>query len=147
MKRMLAVDPGGTTGLALFEYDDDTYNVIWTKQIANKLAGFLDFHWDELEDTPIDQIVCESFDLREGVHGVDLSAVYIIGAIEALYPRGVYDLVMQKPSQKALCSDSRLHKMGLHQTGKPHASDAVRHGIIYLRNNKHRAVLKNGWED
>lgn len=147
MKTMLAVDPGGTTGLALFEYDDESYNLIWTKQIANKLQGFLDFHWDELEDIRLDQIVCESFDLREGVHGVDLSAVYIIGAIEALYPRGVYDLVMQKPSQKALCSDQRLHKMGLHQTGKPHASDSVRHGIIYLRNKKHKAVLKNGWED
>jgi hypothetical protein len=147
MTIMLAVDPGGTTGLALFAYDDDSYELIWTKQIANGLQGFLDFHWDELEDIKIDQIVCEDFDLREGVHGVDLSPTYIIGAIEALYPRGVFDLVLQKPSQKALCSDQRLHKMGLHQTGKPHASDACRHGIIYLRNKKHTAVLKNGWGD
>lgn len=143
----LCLDPGGTTGVALLEYDDTGYEFIRTWQIKRGLQGFLDFHWDELEDIKIDQIICESFDLREGVYGADLSPVYIIGALEALYPNGVYDIVYQKPSQKPLCGDERLHKLDLYQVAKPHANDAVRHGIIYLRNKKHKAVLKDGWAD
>lgn len=143
----LCLDPGGTTGVALIAYDDESYRIVETWQIKNGLQGFLDFHWDELEDWDIDQIICESFDLREGVYGADLSPVYIIGAVEALYPKGVYDIVYQKPSQKSLCGDERLKKLELHEPGRPHANDACRHGIIYLRNKKHRKVLSDGWGD
>jgi hypothetical protein len=147
MTTMLSLDPGGTTGIAVIEYGDLEYQVIKTWQVAGGLQGFLDFHWDELDDWQFDQIVCESFDLREGVYGADLSPVYIIGALEALYPNALMEIIYQKPSQKALCGDDRLRKLGLHQPGKPHANDAVRHGIIYLRNKKHTGVLKQGWED
>ena len=143
----LCLDPGGTTGVALLEYDEKNYEFIRTWQIKNGLQGFLDFHWDELEDIQIDEIICESFDLREGVHGADLSPTYIIGAVEALYPRNLINIIYQKPSQKHLCGDERLKKLRLHEPGRPHASDAVRHGIIYLRNKKHIIVLREGWED
>ena len=147
MKYALCLDPGGTTGVATLAYDDLTYRVIRTWQIKNGLQGFLDFHWDELEDLVINQIICESFDLREGVYGADLSPVYIIGALEALYPRALTEIVYQKPSQKPLCDDDRLKKLGLHEPGRPHANDAVRHGIIYLRNKKHPMILQEGWGD
>ena len=147
MKYALCLDPGGTTGVAMLAYDDFTYKVIRTWQIKNGLQGFLDFHWDELEDMVIQQIICESFDRREGVHGGDLSPVYIIGALEALYPKALVEIVYQKPSQKSLCGDDRLRKLGLYESGRPHANDAVRHGIIYLRNKKHATVLKEGWAD
>lgn len=147
MKTALCLDPGGTTGVAMLAYDDEEYRVLKTWQIKNGLHGFLDFHWDELEDWDIDQIICESFDLREGVYGADLSPVYIIGALEALYPKGVCEIVYQKPSQKPLCGDERLRKLELYESGRPHANDAVRHGIIYLRNKKHKSVLREGWAD
>ncbi len=147
MTTMLSLDPGGTTGVAIIEYGDTEYNLIKTWQIPNGLQGFLDFHWDELEDWEFDQIICESFDLREGVYGADLSPVYIIGALEALYPKALTPIIYQKPSQKALCGDDRLRKLGFHAPGRPHANDAVRHGIIYLRNNKHATILKEGWGD
>lgn len=147
MTTMLSLDPGGTTGVAIIEYGTESYVVVKTLQIRNGLQGFLDFHWDELEDWEFDEIVCESFDLREGVYGADLSPVYIIGALEALYPKAVNKIIYQKPSQKALCGDDRLRKLGLYESGRPHANDACRHGIIYLRNKKHRKVLSDGWED
>ena len=147
MKYALCLDPGGTTGVAMLAYDELTYKVIRTWQIKNGLQGFLDFHWDELEDMVFQQIICESFDLREGVYGVDLSPVYVIGALEALYPKALVEIIYQKPSQKSLCGDDRLRKLGLHEPGRPHANDAVRHGIIYLRNNRHATVLKEGWAD
>jgi hypothetical protein len=142
--RVLCLDPGGTTGATLIEYNEETEpKVIFTKQINNGLQGFLNWHWDELELLDFDTIVCESFTLREGVYGVDLSPVYIIGALEALYP--VHDIIYQAPSMKPLCDDQRLKSMGLYEPGRGHAMDALRHGIIYLRNHGHKPTLKLGW--
>ena len=146
MPTFLSLDPGGTTGAALIKYEDNLEPiVVWKKQIKGSLKGFLDWHWDELIDTEIDFIVCEDFTLREGVHGVDLSPVYIIGALEALY--AVTPIFYQAPKIKPLCDDLRLKKIGLHTPGKQHANDAVRHGIIYLRNSRHLPTLKMGWSD
>jgi hypothetical protein len=145
MLTILSLDPGGTTGVALTKYDDDGFELVWHKQIAGSLQGFLDFHWDQLEDIKIDKIVCENFTLREGVYGADLSPVYIIGALEALYP--TTEIIYQAPSMKPLCDDTRLKKMGLYTPGRGHAMDAVRHAIIYLRNNKHVPTLRKGWLD
>jgi len=146
MTLILSLDPGGTTGAALVQVTKNSPPaVIWTRQIPNGLKGFLDWHWDELEDIDIDLIVCEDFTLREGVHGVDLSPVSIIGALEALYV--LTPIVYQAPKIKPLCDDTRLKKMGFHTPGKQHANDAVRHALIYLRNNKHMPTLEAGWKD
>lgn len=144
MTRILGIDPGGTTGLCLVSVDDTNEpELIWQKQIPNSLKGFLDFHWDELLDTDFDMIVCESFTLREGVHGADLSPVYIIGALEALYP--TMKTIYQEPKLKPLCDDTRLKSMGFHTPGRGHANDAVRHVMVYLRNTRHMPTLKLGW--
>lgn len=145
MTRFLSLDPGGTTGYAITEYDNSGAHLVKEGQIAGGLNGFLDFHWDVLEDWTFDFIVCESFTLREGIFGADLSPVYIIGALEALYP--VVPIIYQEPKIKPLCDDKRLQKLGLHKPGKPHRNDAVRHAIIYLRNNKHMPTLEAGWKE
>lgn len=142
--KILTLDPGGTTGVAYFETTEKSIDIIWRKQIANGLSGFLDFHWDELEDLDIDIIVCENFVLRYGVAGADITPAYIIGALEALYP--VTDIVYQSPSVKPLCDDDRLKRMDLYEKARPHANDAVRHGIIYLRNHAHMPTLSKGWD-
>ena len=146
MKTLLGIDPGGTTGLSLFEYSDNSYELLWKKQIGNGLQGFLDWHWDEGERIKLDTIVCESFNLRAGIYP-DLTPVYIIGAIEALWPNALVEIAYQKPDMKHLCDDSVLKRMNLHSPGKPHANDAVRHGIIYMRNRKNAQVLQEGWGD
>jgi hypothetical protein len=140
---ILSLDPGGTTGVALFEVTEEDAELIWVKQIERGLQGFLNFHWDVLEDMKIDRIIAESFTLREGIYGADLSPVYIIGALEALYP--TTEIVYQEPKLKPLVDNERLKKMGLYLPSKPHGMDAVRHGIIYLRNNKHKPTLEAGW--
>lgn len=145
MLKILSLDPGGTTGVALTEYSDESVELIWQKQIQGSLQGFLNFHWDQMLFTEFDLIVCESFTLREGVHGADLSPVYIIGALEALYP--TTPIIYQEPKLKPLCDDTRLKKMGLYTPARGHAMDAVRHAIIYLRNKKHIPTLRKGWLD
>ncbi len=147
MALILSLDPGGTTGYALWDVADDGSYVAKVRegQIAGSLKGFLDFHWDVLEDYPIDKIICESFTLREGVHGADLSPVYIIGALEALYP--TTEVIYQEPKIKPLVTDARLVRLEMYEPGKPHRNDAVRHLVIYLRNKKHKGILELGWRD
>jgi len=146
MALVLSLDPGGTTGYMLASVDGDAPIYIGRSgQIKNGLKGFLDFHWDNLEHLKIDKIVCESFTLREGIYGADLSPVYIIGALEALYP--TTEIIYQEPKLKPLCDDERLKKLGLHEPGKPHRNDAIRHAVIYLRNNKHMPTLVAGWKE
>lgn len=143
MSSLLSFDPGGTTGVALIEATDDDIEVVWVKQIERGLQGFLDFHWDQLIDMEFDKIVCESFNLREGIYGADLTPVYIIGALEALYPE--MEIIYQEPKLKPLCDNDRLKKMNFYLPSKPHGMDAVRHGIIHLRNSKHMPTLEKGW--
>ena len=144
MSAILSLDPGGTTGVALFEVTEEEAELIWVKQIEGGLQGFLNFHWDVLEHMKLDKIICESFTLREGIYGADLSPVYIIGALEALYPGT--ELIYQEPKLKPLCDNDRLKKMSLYLPSKPHGMDAVRHGIIHLRNSKHMPTLQKGWK-
>lgn len=144
--RILSLDPGGTTGYVIADVTQDTeLQIVRSGQIKNSLKGFLDFHWDVLEDVEIHAIICESFTLREGIYGADLSPVYIIGALEALYPE--VEIIYQEPKLKPLCDDDRLKKLGLHEPGKQHRNDAVRHAVIYLRNNKHIPTLTAGWKE
>lgn len=141
--RVLSLDPGGTTGVAVIEYDDVSVALLETTQVKGDLRGFL--QWQKTFDTPIDQIVCESFTLRPGIHGVNLAPTYVIGALEALYQN--YDIIYQEPKLKPLCDDERLKRFGFYQTAMQHANDAVRHAIIYLRNNRHVPTLRMGWKD
>jgi hypothetical protein len=144
--KVLSLDPGGTTGYAISSVgDDNPLYVGLSGQVKNGLQGFLDFHWDVLEDHQFDFIICENFELREGIYGADLSPVYIIGALEALYP--TTEIIYQAPYQKPLVDDDRLKKLGLHEPGKPHRNDAVRHMVIYLRNTKHTPTLTAGWKE
>lgn len=146
MTTFLSLDPGGTTGYAVFEYDEYDFEVIESGQIGGGLTGFIET-WNK-QLLPGDYVVCESFSLREGIYGADLSPVYIIGALEAFTKHERFIRVYyQEPKLKPLCDDERLKKLGLHKKGMPHRNDAVRHGIIHLRNAKHKPTLVAGWKE
>lgn len=146
MATMLSLDPGGTTGYAIFDFEEDSEpELVKVGQIRNGVKGFIDFYNDYLSMFNFDKVICESFTLREGIFGADLSPVSVIGALEALMQD--IEIVYQEPKLKPLCDDTRLKKIGLHLPGKPHANDAMRHGIIYLRNFRHLPTLKMGWSN
>lgn len=148
MTRMLALDPGGTTGVAIFDYEQDSQPVmVMNDQIPGSLEGFIEWYLDRKPKYQWDHIVCEDFTLRLNVKFPDLSPVYIIGALNGIEWYSVHTLTMQQPTMKPLCDDDRLKKMGLHTPGFGHANDAVRHAIIYLRNKKHMPTLRLGWAD
>ena len=143
---MLCLDPGGKTGLAIFDFEPNSEaKLIHHEEVQNGLNGFIAWHLANKKTYEWDLVVCENFTLRTSVVFPDLSPVYIIGALEAL--ELLREPVYQSPAQKHLCDDDRLKVMGLHKPGLGHANDAIRHGIIYLRNNRHMPTLKKGWAD
>jgi hypothetical protein len=140
---MLCLDPGGVTGVAIIDYDNNNVNVTYFGQVEDGLDGFISWYKRVESFYNWDFVVCESFTLRPSVKFPDLSPVYIIGALTALQERN--SIIYQQPQQKPLCDDSRLKSMGFYKPGLGHANDAIRHGIIYLRNNRHMPTLKKGW--
>lgn len=61
--------------------------------------------------------------------------------LEALDNKVIY----QPPTSKPLCTDETLKKLEIYIPGRGHANDALRHGIIYLRNKRHMPTLRRAW--
>jgi hypothetical protein len=144
VKKILSIDPGGTTGIAEITYtalDEPVLKSV--QQIEGGLQGFLE--WYRGRQGNWDQIVCEDFVLRPSVKFPDLSPVYIIGALEAFEVFNSVKPIYQSPSLKPLCNDEVLKRIDFYTKGKPHGNDATRHGIIYLRHIKHKPTLLRGW--
>jgi hypothetical protein len=145
MSNILCIDPGGTSGIAIFSVSKDGQpELLRHLEVSNGTQGFINFYRQNEPLYRWDKIVCESFTLRVGVKFPDLTPVYIIGALEALVKDGV-DIIFQSPSLKGLCDDDRLKFIQMHQRGSGHANDAIRHGIIYFRNTKHMPTIEMTW--
>ena len=144
MKKILAIDPGGTTGIAELSYTSTApAKLVSVQQIEGGLQGFV--AWYRGRQGSWDGIVCEDFVLRPSVKFPDLSPTYIIGALEAYEVFNPVKPVYQSPSIKPLCNDDVLKRIGFYTKGKPHGNDATRHGIIYLRNLKHMPTIEMAW--
>lgn len=144
MPKLLAIDPGGTTGVTQIDYGPISEpSIDFVEQIENGLKGFLD--WYRGRAGSWSQIVCEDFVLRPSVKFPDLSPVYIIGALESAEYWNPIKPVYQSPSIKPMCSDEVLKRIDFYTRGKPHGNDATRHGIIYLRNIRHMPTIEMAW--
>jgi hypothetical protein len=142
---ILCIDPGGTTGVAIFSVSKDRQpELLKYLEVPKGTQGFINFYRENESLYRWGKIVCESFTLRTGVKFPDLTPVYIIGALEVLAKDGV-EIIFQSPSLKGLCDDDRLKFIQMHQRGNGHANDAIRHGIIYLRNIKHMPTIEMTW--
>lgn len=125
---ILAVDPGGTTGVAMFRGHNREPHF---EEVHDGHHGFVRWmadQWDEFE-----QIICESFIPRPGARSMQYDALFIIGWLdgEALL-RGV-PFKLQSPAQaKSFATNDKLKAAGLYPVGKGHAQDAARHLLTYL---------------
>jgi hypothetical protein len=162
---LLAFDPGGTTGwarvwvpaaallpggsiLASIEFEvgqivgDDKEQ---GRKIALMLAG----------PGFSGPLVIESFRLRQFRQDDDLLApVRMIARIEQIVEileywgpvdkvPAAYPIFKQEPSlAKSTCPDNRMRKWGVWTPGRPHANDAMRHAITFLRRAKSDARLR-----
>jgi hypothetical protein len=131
---ILAIDPGGTSGIALF----DKTHLSHTEQLnTSHIAwGIQRFHALIHEVHPR-TIVIEDYRIyswRTKQHQwSSLHTPRLIGVIECLCYQYQVPLIKQSAQQgKGFVTDDRLKEWNLYLPGQPHARDAVRHGCQYL---------------
>lgn len=157
--RLVALDPGGTTGWATFTATkmvtpDDTceyYDAAWTcGQIGPyehhlELYGMLGSF--QVEET---RIICESFEYRNKTRpGLELISREYIGVTKLFCANRSIPLVMQSASMgKGFVRDTNIKRLGLWSVGWKHAMDSYRHLLYYMVNTGHimeHELLASGW--
>lgn len=131
--RLLCLDPGETTGWAMFENGE----LVDSGQALTKVNG-----WTEIANLFTQQqpthVIYENYRVYE--HKLSRhsnSEVYtlrLVGVIEficdVLY--GIpFDNQMAHQA-KGFVTDEKLQAWGMYQRGQKHARDAIRHGVYYL---------------
>jgi hypothetical protein len=148
-------DPGGTTGWAVMSVyreaiEDPEYKIL--ENVAHWSAGEFVGPWESQVDQMIElvlswpsaKVVCEDFYLRQ--MAVDLSPVKVTSAFEyemrrisRKYKGGpVRPVIKQMPALAMAITDDRLRAWGYYAslTGQPHARDALKHNLTWLRRAK-----------
>ena len=128
--RVLAVDPGETCGWALF----DKLELARAGQFpVNTLEAFDTFVTDMMPEV----MVIENYRVyasRAAQHvGSEVATAQYIGILKFLGQMYQIPIALQMAHQaKGWVSDARLHQLGLYQTSRRHANDAIRHGVYWL---------------
>ena len=125
--RVIALDPGVTTGYAIGEIVAGQMLVVTgqEKWVHSELYGFL-------EDNTPDTLISERFEFRNRARsGLELFSRELIGVVH-LYAQLVmappHEPVMQMPSViGGFFTDKQLKKDGLFTEARPHSNDACRH--------------------
>lgn len=79
--KVLGIDPGKTTGMAI--YNLETLKVEWVMETPNGIKGFKRPFLDSPGDVPLENIACENFTLRSSnKFTANLDGVKIIGWLE-----------------------------------------------------------------
>lgn len=129
MATVVAVDPGGTTGLA-----------VWSPGMGISL-------WEGKPDEAVDRLanlsainhkrhfVVERYIITPATAKMSQQhdALEIIGALKYLVRTHDHTLSLQTPAEaKAFSTDTKLKTVGWYKPGLPHARDASRHLLLYL---------------
>lgn len=142
--RVLAIDPGKTTGLAWLSQQngqislDNSYEAD-PDEIINMIRPSL-ADWKQTEHQAPLRLVVERFTITAMTAQKSQEASWAlrtIGAVEQACRDAEYPLLAicwQKPSEaKTAFTNDKLKNLGLwHRGGEGHALDAVRHGALYL---------------
>lgn len=144
--RGLFIDPGGTTGWCIIDYDFDNDAppvLILTEQTpGDRFPATLS---EILADGTmhIDLVVYERFRIHKGTVGS--SAVPVlkqIGKIEMVCDEYGVPYLNQPPNNKSFF-ENRLRNFNMYPTGMEHARDAISHGLYYYMTEYKSRVGKN----
>ena len=147
--QVIALDPGGTTGFAIFQVHplamtgDVTIpvmsNVEWWK--AGEFTGSQHDQIDQIlemvEEWPHARLVTEDFHLRQAnavLDPVEINAVLTWACRPRYWVKQMSSLAM------GTVTDDRQKAWGYWIPGKPHARDAVKHAITFLKRRKESEV-------
>ncbi len=132
---VLALDPGHTTGYAVFEDYElleageiDTSSMESAVKEIDLLIGLWAPHTVVMEDYRI-------YKWRAKHHiGSDMLTTRVIGCIETICIQESVHNIFKQPAHiaKGFCTNAKLKEWGFYQSGDKHASDAVRHGCYYI---------------
>jgi hypothetical protein len=139
MRRILGVDPGGTTGLCVLQWEgelparEDTSRLLYCDQVAPEDAedALMDIIRDSVHG-PLDLVAIEKFTIGPGTHKLTRSydALYLIGLTRALCRWAGVPMQLQGPGPaKKAYDDNRLKDLGFWVPGD-HARDAIRHALL-----------------
>jgi len=160
--RVIALDPGGTTGWATYSAQTSSYISTAGKQYlyadeewACGQIGPEEHHLDlyeflELQHIHDTVVVCESFEYRNYRHrdNLNLMSKEYIGVTKLFGQERDVPVVFQTAgAAKPFVTDQKLKKMGLWYPGQKHAMDAMRHLVFHLVNKNRRTDLIKCWKD
>lgn len=137
--KVLAFDPGETTGICYL--DSDNLSTAWFHtepadamyQVA-AFGGVFNSYYNEADLFVVENFRLYSHKALEMINN-ELIACRVIGALEVLAVRLNKKIVYQMAAQaKPFCTDERLEKYGLYSKNR-HERDATRHALYYLIKN------------
>jgi hypothetical protein len=134
---VLAIDPGGTTGIALF--DLLAVGVAEIYEIPHADVGFL---IEPMIERRRPDVVCESFIITASTASNSQApwSLKQLGVAEYLAAKYGCLYTEQPPvAAKKFSTNEKLRKLGWYVPGHGHATDAMRHVLVYL--------VRNGWRD
>lgn len=135
--RLLALDPGETTGWALFSTLNGQVSMecgqikTWPMtDCVQSLTKLLDYAAPKF-------IMHESYRIydwkTENHSWSGVPTIHVIGCLETLCIQRSIPWDTQSAGQaKNFCTDEKLKSWGVYEVGKKHARDAIRHGCLFL---------------
>jgi hypothetical protein len=154
VKRIIGLDPGGTTGVVIWTEGGWT-----TEPTSGPPEWFIihlgpEEHHEELyamlerEHVSDTTVVCESFEFRQGKQraGINLMSREYIGVAKLFaQQRSDVTFVLQTAATaKAFIDDKKLRVMGLYYPGHRHAMDAMRHVLTYrIQKLRHHDLIES----
>lgn len=156
MTLVIGVDPGVTTGVAIFDFPEGEE----PEYLAHYQFGDPDNVWREIEELALEYrdggneviLVVEQFDKRPGVINPDFTPKYVsrdiqnnITGFEIVWqiPAAAMNLVKTAGRTKG---PDQLKRFGWYLVNNVHANDAARHCIVYaVEKLKHKATILRGW--
>lgn len=163
MTRILSIDPGKNTGIALGYFgDDQPFELLQRWQVHGGVEGFRAWWMDKRPD--FDVLVVEKFILARNDFAADLTPRDIEGAIcMALEPQEWQEVKWQPRTMKALLTGyppeaktkaqrqrvrfNFLKEFGLFAKGTDNddSNDAITHALVYLKRTKHLPTMRHFW--
>lgn len=129
-RTVLAVDPGGTTGWALWRDGDQVPQVGQDPPLA-----FLDRTWDLVRTSGGLEVVCERYVVTAGTlkKSRQYDALEQIGALRWMCHHLGHPFELQDAADAEVFAPSeRLKLLGWWTVGQEHARSATRHLLLYL---------------
>lgn len=125
--RILAIDPGLVTGMAVWSSGAFVSSEVTPRQ---EVYAYLN---DKVEI--FDVVLIERYDIsaRTAKLSSQMDALYLIGAAEALCYLSAAKFIISGRDAKGFSTDAKLKALGWHTPTKGgHANDAARHLLRYL---------------